>query len=512
MTPTPEQQAILEAVRADRRSIIIRAYAGTGKTTTLKMVAPLISGPTLALAFNVDRVTDLKAALPPSAVCKTFNGLGHGALSATLRSFPKLDSQKLTKVMKPHTQNMGKDEWNAVRDSVRLAMQAGIVPSEFTHTKGLVPDTPDGWAQACGEDEPLDSRILEIARRCLVDNIKQAFGASPVISFDDQIYLPVLFGGKWPSYPTVLVDEIQDLSPMNHRMLEKVASDRIIGVGDERQAIYAFRGADASSVRKVMDLRSEWIELPLATTFRCPKVVVERQQRHAPGFRAADTAPQGVFKDLTGTPWHWRDISTGAALDAPTAVLCRNNAPLLRMAFKLLRAGVACTVLGRDIAKGLEKLSKEIFGKQGHPVDIGLQLVRSWQDRETQKAEAEGKPAKVAGIVDRAESLAAILEACTTTRDLPARLASIFSGDTAPVVLATGHKAKGMEWHTVVHLDSWRIPSKFALRDGGAALEQEWNLLYVLETRAKHTLIIADGKDYTQNLKQEENINTMIKT
>lgn len=497
MTPTSEQQAILQAVQKDTQSIIIRAYAGTGKTTTLKLIAPLISGPTLALAFNVDRVADLKAALPPSAVCKTFNGLGHGALAATLRSFPKLDSQKLTKVMKPHTQGLGKDEWSLVRDTIRLAMQAGIVPSEFSHTKGLIPDTPDGWATACGEDEPIEERIMKIARQCLVDNIKMAFGQSPVISFDDQIYLPVLFGGKWPSYPTVLVDEIQDLSPMNHRMLEKVASDRIIGVGDERQAIYAFRGADASSVRKVMDLRSEWIELPLATTFRCPKVVVARQQRHAPGFCAAETAPQGVFKDLTGTPWHWGTVCPNPSPDTPTAVLCRNNAPLLAMAFKLLREGIPCTVLGRDIAKGLEKLSKEIFGKASHPVDLGLQLVRSWQDRETQKAEAEGKPAKVAGIVDRAESLAAILEACSTTRDLPARLASIFSGDTAPVVLATGHKAKGMEWHTVIHLDPWRIPSKFALRDGGAALEQEYNLEYVLETRAKHTLILASLRDFT---------------
>ena len=43
------------------------------------------------------------------------------------------------------------------------------------------------------------------------------------------------------------------------------------------------------------------------------------------------------------------------------AVLCRNNAPLLSMAFKLLRRGIGVKMLGRDIGKGLVPLAKKLF-------------------------------------------------------------------------------------------------------------------------------------------------------
>jgi hypothetical protein len=45
-----------------------------------------------------------------------------------------------------------------------------------------------------------------------------------------------------------------------------------------------------------------------------------------------------------------------------------------------------------------------------------------------------------------------------------------------------------------VHLDPWRIPSRYAKTP--AEIEQEHNLQYVLETRTKHTLILANVKDF----------------
>jgi superfamily I DNA/RNA helicase len=74
----------------------------------------------------------------------------------------------------------------------------------------------------------------------LAINIEQAFRG--IIDFDDQIYMPTLFGGSWPQFPLVMIDEAQDLSPINHAMLSKLVKHRLIAVGDPYQSIYGFRG------------------------------------------------------------------------------------------------------------------------------------------------------------------------------------------------------------------------------------------------------------------------------
>jgi superfamily I DNA/RNA helicase len=51
--------------------------------------------------------------------------------------------------------------------------------------------------------------------------------------------------------------------------------------------------------------------------------------------------------------------------------------------------------------------------------------------------------------------------------------------------LLTGHKAKGLEWDTVYHLDPWLIGDE----------EQELNLRYVITTRSKDKLFEVNSKD-----------------
>ena len=139
-------------------------------------------------------------------------------------------------------------------------------------------------------------------------------------------------------------------------MLFRSAAGKLIVVGDPRQAIYAFRGADSASMASIKALKKDWIELPLNTTFRCPQSVVARQWDHAPQYVAAPSNPQGCVRTLTNEPWRWSDVPS----DGPIAVLCRNNAPLISMAFKLIRAGIGVNMLGRDIGRGLSSLCKKI--------------------------------------------------------------------------------------------------------------------------------------------------------
>lgn len=99
LTPTPEQQAILEAASLPA-SLMISAFAGTAKTTTLELLAPRLAAPSiLALAFNVKIKDELEKRLPKHFTVKTMNGLGHGAWGKATGKRLTLDTSKLGKAI-----------------------------------------------------------------------------------------------------------------------------------------------------------------------------------------------------------------------------------------------------------------------------------------------------------------------------------------------------------------------------------------------------------------------------
>lgn len=539
--PTQEQSAILEAIRGSQTSVMVNAYAGCGKTSTLEMLSrELPRRATLALAFNVKIKKELEQRLPEWFTVMTFNGLGHRAWARSQQGKKiDLDPKKLGKIVTEELKKAGmedyEDAWQTVRELVNKVMGQGMTPKDFVRA-GWIEDTETNWKQIADDNWLIvDDAIVEVSRRVLRASVLKAMEG--VIDFDDQLYMPLFFGGQWSRFDIVLVDEAQDLSPLNHEQIKRVggAASRLIVLGDPKQAIYSFRGADSASMAKLKKLRSEWIELPLATTFRCPKVIVARQQPHAPGFKAFETAPEGEFKrigDKNGkfqkgstnheghTDYRFIDESKSGGHeqcnkssteeekewgleDLPTqgeiAILCRNNAPLLSIAFKIIRQGQGVTMLGRDIGKGLISLSNKICKNDSTDAAIVKTQIENWRTTERSKAFVNGDDQKVAGIEDRAECLLAVLEGaeCKNAGDLRRHLHKLFEDSYGRITLSTGHRAKGLEWQTVVHLDPWRLPSKFA-RKNPAQMEQEMNLKYVIETRSKGLLIEANLEDFQQ--------------
>ena len=493
MTPTTEQQAIIDAAKSPA-SLMVNALAGTGKTTTLTMLAKALpKEPTLALAFNKKIKEELEKRFPSHFTVMTMNGLGHRAWSFTINKKQMLlNDKKVTKLTTDALRSFpdSKSAWAQIRSAVVYAMAKGLVPSRFEHAKSFLPDTPDSWAEINDEyDLGLTPGELKLARQILISSIEEGFKGH--ISFDDQIYLPTVFNGAFPRFPIVMVDEAQDLSPLNHAMLRKVAAGRLIVVGDPRQAIYAFRGADSASMSNIKTLKQDWIELPLNTTFRCPSNVVARQWDHAPQYVAAPSNPKGEILDLQGQKWNWDKIPSDNV-----AVLCRNNAPLLTMAFRLIRTGIGVNMLGRDIGRGLGRIIKQIEPNDSTPTMDFVQKLTHWYENQFAIAKANDDSTKMESLTDKYECILAVVQ----NNDLPnvaaiqRALENIFASDSGLVTLATGHKSEGLEWHTVIHLDPWRIPSKFAKKP--SEIEQEANLRYVIETRTQHTLILANATDF----------------
>lgn len=517
---------------------MITAFAGTGKTSTLVMIAKQFPvQPAIALAFNLTIKKELEKRFPSYWKIMTLNGLGHRAWMNAIRGKTvTLDERKLgriiTAVFKDFQYQGNEDSWASIRTLVSKAMQLGIVPASRPH-KGFRPDTPEQWAMLADELwlQDIGEEEIGLAREILTRSVAEGFEGT--ISFDDQIYLPVCFNGQFPRFPLLLGDEVQDWSVMNRVMAQRSCSGRFILVGDPRQSIYAFRGADSNSMERLRALRPKWIDLPLSVTFRCPKIVVDRQQKHAPGFTAFHTNPIGelvqfqrydkrgrpqeseyehfgdferalrAWKDAggilnSGAPqtWDWTKIETLNSARS-IAILSRNNAPLLKIAFKLLRSNVPVTMLGRDIGKTLVALSKKVLPDDDMKAPDCVLAVNQWKDNQIALANANGQEEKVANLHDQAECLLAVIEGAKAETASAIRwyLRELFERSSGHVVISTIHRAKGLEWDTVLHLDPWRIPSKHALQNP-VQMQQEMNLLYVAETRCKRLLIEANLADF----------------
>src|SRR5690606_18120963 len=95
-------------------------------------------------------------------------------------------------------------------------------------------------------------------------------------------------------FDNVLVDEAQDLNVAQRILIRRMLKEggRLIAVGDPRQAIYGFRGADSDSFRLIGE-EFNATDLPLTVTFRCPKAVVAQAQRYVSHIQAHETAPEG---------------------------------------------------------------------------------------------------------------------------------------------------------------------------------------------------------------------------
>lgn len=522
--PTAEQSAIIDAALRAPQSLMIRAYAGASKTTTLSLAAWArhdagLRDPTLYIVFNKrnkeeaeGKDLDGRARFPPNVVIRTINGLGHAAFGRALGRRLTLDDRKLGKIItalaKRANVRLDTEEWSGIRELVSAAQRAGLVPHEFQHGQSFVKDTDATWEQLT--DLFPTEQAIAFAGATLVESIKQALAGT--ISFDDQVYMSCCFSGAFTRFPLVLVDEAQDQTVMNIEMLRRSASRRIIAVGDEKQGVYLWRGAAAGAMDRIRALRQDWLDLALTKTFRCPKAIVQRQQAHAPGFVAADGNASGRYFSFAARAWKWQNVRDEADWEydqgengkvnggtfkpsTATAVLCRHNAPLLSLAFKLLRNNVPVSMLGRDIGKGLQALLRKLVPIESANAACIELAVSGWRDREEAIAIANDLPAKAESVRDRADGLLAVLEGsrARNVQELSRALASLFDHENRSVVLSSIHRAKGLEWDTVLHLDPWRIPSKYAK---GEALKQELNLKYVCETRAKRTLIEANLEDF----------------
>lgn len=535
LQPSPQQQAFFDWIERDRGSLQLIARAGTGKTTALTGIRDPETRETLMEgavhhmlrcsggartsiflgAFNRDISKELAVRVTglPGVKAGTMHGAGFGACrkwSPALERKEAVDEYKCRNIFDALLlrQQVNDYEQGFCLKLASLAKQEGV---------GVLADgrDPQFWAALVDRhdleydllgpdhndvDGEEAARILDHAvestKKVLRESIKQN---RELIDYDDMLFVPVFHNLRMWQNDWMLMDEDQDANRIRVALARKMlrTGGRFVGVGDDRQAIYGFTGADSDSIANIIKAFN-CKTLPLSVTYRCPKLVVALANTWVPDLEAHESAPEGAVERIAyGDFVKLAEAKVPASGPMPPpgagdAVLCRNVRPLIELAYRLIRAGKAVQVAGRDIGAGLLALARR--WKVARLAALADRLLR-FKAREVEKWRARGKEQKAAAVEDKVDTLLVLIEGLQQegkqdVADLVALVDSVFSDDARKncLLLSTVHKSKGKEWDRVFVLDrAGLMPSPWARQDW--QVKQEENLLYVAVTRAKRVFV-----------------------
>lgn len=473
---TQEQQDWVDALLAGKPNFL-SARAGTGKTSTILAGLEALDrspgkwSPSMftLVAFNKENQLDLQAkAAGTGAQIATLHSLGFAALRRYNRSL-ELDSKKIFQLM-VEAGFKGKNRRARFSETMRLVS----VAKNWGLGAGLLEDKPDEWIDLA-DMYCLHQADLEIAREALGRSNKLA-REQGLVDFDDMVYLPLVWKLGLETRAGVIVDEAQDLSPLNLALLKKTPGKKWY-VGDPFQCIYQFRGA-----RNGGGLGVGLPELPLTTCWRCDREIIQEARKWVGDIQARPGARSGeVLHECRHVDW---------TKEQPGALLARNNEDLVDVALALWNAGRPVYILGRDFGRALLDALEEIHG-DGAGLRDGI---KDWAEHK-----ADRYPNQAGHYLALGKVLLAFWYAFKGRKRMEMNIGTFFSDQPRPGawVLSTIHRAKGKEWDEVWLLDWERAGSE------PWSLEAERNLHYVAITRARHRLHIVP-EPWWQEARKEE--------
>lgn len=491
-SPTPEQAALLGFLQASDKNLFVEAGAGCGKTTTALWLLSHLRGRKCMVAFNRDIKVDIEAKAPEGVEVLTMNALGFRALAAAYNARNvKVDSDYVFTIFK---KTYGED---AVRAEFRFFVAAaklydlarGARAVTFEDAEILAADHELSFLN---EDTGVD-RLSDAITMVLAIMTARASGTTMPdgIDFTDQMWLPVVRGLAMPKFDVLVIDEAQDTNALQVEMLARCADAgcRVIAVGDRRQAIYRFRGADSRAVDAIVE-RFDMRVMPLMTSFRCGRSIVAEAQAIVPQFQAGPNNPAGIVRTI-------RAQALSHQAQPGDFVISRTNAPLIAGCVAALADGVRATVVGRDIGEDMLRLAKRFKAKSMEEFYARLD---AWKAGAIEKVSRKIPVSETAldAIEDRAQCLEAIADGCERVEALYTRCETLFTDASSEprIEFTSTHKAKGRERNRVFLLrDTFCRPRKNrATGEWMEPSEEEFNLLYVAITRAKSELVYVAGE------------------
>ena len=324
------QQNILDYVKFNKGNLLIDAKAGSGKTSTLVLIASELmknNEKCMFLSFNKSIVDELKCKIPELGDrIKTVHSLGLSFIRSycykkhqtnyelvdmeiskrKVRELCKLYYEKFIEkyVLEYNANQMSETELkevhsNIITDYVQLVNFARLYfLNDFSDEKQLS-KLVYRYCKTLPDYEDIIPNYLELVP-AVINKIFEMFENPDVgvngkyqysIDFVDMIYFPVWYKMNVPyslkdSLDTILVDESQDLSVLQQLFVKRLYTgfNRFIFVGDKFQSIYAFNGADSSAIDNII-YNFNPKQLPLSICYRCPEKIVRLSQTIVPSIQ-----------------------------------------------------------------------------------------------------------------------------------------------------------------------------------------------------------------------------------
>jgi hypothetical protein len=246
-TPTLEQAQAIEAFRTGG-SLRINAYAGTGKTATLEMLAHSTHRIGQYIAFNRNIVDEAKNKFPEAVNCSTIHGLAFRATPSQYKNnqdkmMGKVNAHKLADLL-----NLS-EEWR-VDQNVTLdrVAQAGIIlktVQKFAQSEEADPieSHVPRHGSLLGASESTFRTVQDFALRGARHIWGRMLDANDQLPLGHDGYLK-LWALSEPHIAAdfILLDEAQDTNPVVLKVLKRQTA-QMVYVGDRYQQIYEWRGA-----------------------------------------------------------------------------------------------------------------------------------------------------------------------------------------------------------------------------------------------------------------------------
>jgi DNA helicase-2/ATP-dependent DNA helicase PcrA len=483
-----------EAIESDRPLLCVVAGAGAGKTRvlTLRVARRVRDGSidadrTLVTTFSRKAADELRTRLWSLGVSGVRAGTFHRTALGLLREHRELRGRPAPQLMPDRRRLLADITTGDPRRTRALDGEIGWAKARL-----VPPDQYEGEARRYRRRSGVNhDQVAEIYARYEEERTKRR-----LLDFDDLIVAcaDALAGDtefadsiRWRSRH-LFVDEMQDVNPAQFRLLSALLSDDpdLFVVGDPNQSVYGFNGADPTLLDRLPEILRGTKVIRLDENHRCtPQVVAVATEvlRHAGDATAHEVAPPRSSRvdgpvprvvshatDDDEATWAARQVKLSRAPGRPwssIAVLTRTNAQLTKVLTAMEAAGVPAAVAGADLgpASDLRGEGSHRGARAGGP--------------------NTGGPNAAPGVGPRAAHGAASSGGRRVDPD----------DDEAPepaprdhVVLSTFHRAKGLQWQTVLVLGLSNGLMPLASAQTPAALEEERRLLYVALTRSEDEL------------------------
>ena len=536
--PSKYQKEIFNFILKDTRNAVISAVAGSGKTTTLLKALDTIPDDktVLFLAFNKSISEELSRRVPENKkniFVKTVHGYGYTALRQ--RNDPKMDDKKYRKLLWGIIYFLnGKDENTILSYGFDAQHQryiqdiSKLLPDENSDANKFVSDVLSLCNLARLHLVNFDIKPIgvgEINKLAQIHSINNEDNESivawllsklgifydRVIDYTDMVSLPIILNLNCDNYDFVFIDECQDLNTCQRLLMQRAIkpdTGRFIAVGDPKQAIYAFAGADHESYQKLKEIPNT-IELPLSFTYRVAPQILNLVKHINPAIIAhTKNKPGKVIENFS-----YKDIQDG------DMVLCRNTFPIVALCVKLLSEGKKSYIIGSDIGLSLKNMISSCK-REREEFNMNNVLCRLLKEKEkmVDKIMSNHNMKKSEALEDGQVIIFSekiqVIEALSSGIDDPniviEKIDAIFSDkEKTGICLSNIHKSKGLEADRVFMIHQDLIPSKYATLPW--QIEQERNLEYVAYTRAKTTLGFVNDFDAYKSHKPRQIDTSKIK-